>query len=321
MHFDDEEPEDIERGVDDELVFESNDDDYWDEWNGLRQDCGQKMLRRTMRIHVRRHKVGRFVQWRLAAAQSAMARKAKSKLMLHSMQHVLTIAMQFMDRAMIKYFSMWREVALIGERSINERWDGVKEDTQTLIAHIHGLTTEKRETGDSYGAASWVRVVNSVANKRVRDKTSVFRSAVLKHREEIRRRDTSLQDQIKQLTLRNAVVEKELEDTKLIHTNVCKHNTQLKNDILAAIDERDTAMEDVTRAQRDAREAREEVRKLRDQLAGGSLKTTDGSDQIPITDDHLLNTNTNMPTPARLPSRSRFSAISAYSASIAGFDS
>ena len=97
----------------------------------------------------------------------------------------------------------------------------------------------------------------------------------------------------------------------------------LKNDILAAIDERDTAMEDVQRAQRDAREAREEVRRLRDQLAGGSLQAVDGSNQIPITDNHLLSTNA--PTPAtevyQQPARSRFSAISAYSASIAGLDS
>ena len=325
VHFDADGEEEIVFGVDDELVYEANDDDYWDEWNDVRQNCGILMLKRTARIHLRRHKVHGFVQWRMTARAANMERKLKAQKVNDIMKRSIDIMRRSMDGAMMKCFFSWRQIVLKGDKSFfgDKRWQDAQQDCATLIQHIHGLTAEKGETGDRHGRASWIRVVNVLANKRIRDKTSVFRSAVLKHREETRRRDTSLQDQIKQLTLRNAVMEKELEDTKLVHTNVCKHNTQLKNDILAAIDERDTAMEDVQRAQRDAREAREEVRRLRDQLAGGSLQAVDGSNQIPITDNHLLSTNA--PTPAtevyQQPARSRFSAISAYSASIAGLDS
>ena len=341
MHLDgDSEDDELEVGED--LLFECNEDDYFDQWNDMRQYAGQKMLRQAVRPHqrtsivsapanpgskmffsqmklmYRRRFICRFWIWRLVAREASLKKKARSKQMMLALTHTLHIRTEVTHRLFLQTFIFWKEVAK--DNRNQQHWDGVKTDYETLIAHIHTLG----KTHDMSMHACWGSMVDRITNKNTRNRTAQFRRLVLKHNEEKRRQDTTLKDQIAQLTLRNAHLEKELEDARITSASMGKHNSQLKQEWLVAVEEKNEAEEDTRKAREDARSARELVSQLRAQLAGG-----DG--QEAITAQSLLSTDLNgrAPTPARdnsssKQSRSRFSAISAYTSTLyadAGLDS
>jgi len=319
--------DEMETEVPDEQLFEANDDDYWDEWNGLRQYAGQSLLKHVVKLAIRRRFICRFWHWRLVARSGSLHRRKSAAVMYAAMRHVCDWA-----PIVIQYFWKWSGAVRV-EQVEKKGLEKFKADYETLIAHIHTIEQEKQEMGQHHQvsvSACWGSLFDAVANKHVRSRTAVFRRAVLLHREEARRLDTSLQDQVTQLRLANTSLSKELDDAQRIAAATAKDKRRLMQELGTAQDEAHSVMEELGRAQRDARDAIQEVRELRNKL-----KIESGGDAS-LTSDAVLNagaerpggkspTITLGPAPAARAARnSRFAAISTYSQQLcadAGLDS
>ena len=68
------------------------DDDYWDEWNGLRQYAGQSLLKHAVKLSMRRRFICRFWHWRLVARNGTLQRWKRAESMYAAMRHVVDVA-------------------------------------------------------------------------------------------------------------------------------------------------------------------------------------------------------------------------------------
>jgi len=280
-------------------VVDPDEDDWYDDFQELRQFSAAYMLKQSIVTQVRRRWACMFWVWRHITTRSSLARRRNATQMLSAISHLVTT---WEAQSLLRGFWQWMHFCC----EMNAQRNGIdrfKEDYATLVAHIHELQDQFHAMHHTSTRHRFQAIIMDWAVRSLCRGWGIWKDAHWAVKAAGRERQA-------ELTLANENLKVELEDAQKLAAVTAKDKRRLMQELGHAQDEVTTVMDQLERAQQDARAAIAEVRELREKLRVAE----DGGTSAAVEPESV---------PAS-QSKSRFSAFSAYSASLcadAGLDS